>query len=109
MRISSISCHPESRHFEKKDIPKSSDRAHDDRKAGESSSKKTSQGQFHVSDNEFRRFAGQSENSRYACKSLSPKVEEPAEKKFRDDASERKIELEDLQKQKLQQQMSMLK
>lgn len=65
---------------------------------------------------EFCRLAGQSDSSRYISKNLSPKVmsktspDEPAEKRFRDDASEKKGELEEfLQQQKLQQQMLMLK
>lgn len=69
-----------------------------------------------VSDLEFCRLAGQSDSSRYISKNLSPKVmskpspDEPAEKRFRDDASEKKGELEEfLQQQKLQQQMLMLK
>ena len=69
-----------------------------------------------VSDVELRRFAGQSDSSRYVSKNLSPKVmskpsaDEPAEKRFRDDASEKKGELEEfLQQQKLHQQMLMLK
>ena len=69
-----------------------------------------------VSDVELRRFAGESDSSRYVSKNLSPKViskpsaDEPAEKRFRDDASEKKDELQEfLRVQKFQQQMSMLK
>lgn len=127
MRSSSSSSHPEARNFEKKEVPKPSDRAQDDRRMDESVAKKSPQGRLpsDVSESEFRRFPGQGESLRYASRSLSPKVmhkrspEEPAEKKSRpDDSYERERELERqqykreeefLQKQKLKQQITMYK
>ena len=90
----------------------------------ESCSKKSPpQGRLDVTESEFRRFPGQSDSLRFASRSLSPKVihkpssEEPVEKKFRgDDSYQREREREQqkykqeeefLQKQKLQQQISM--